>query len=407
MASLPLTLAALATSAVPGLSAVAVRPHHAEGGDYASAILTTTDAEVIVSVPRTPQAETAQSAAILGMSALTDGARGELPFEVPRVLGLTRAGDTRAVAMSFLPGSRFDVEELEADAMLIDSIAETVAAIHTLPRGLAQQGGFPERTARDLRIAVARLVDRAQATRYLPETVHHRWTEVLEAAEIWDFEPRIVHGSLSDDALLVEDDRVTGVIDWSTLSVGDPASDLAWLLSADDAVFEEVVSRYLGRSGSGDARGLRGRAILYHELEIARWLLHGVDTHDQETIDDAVGMLDRLVDRLSILRAPVPSHTPLGEAEALALLDDTPEVTDRLSDTAAYEALDEDRMFGFDTDFIEPLEADAEAQPGSGAQPEGSEAGAAVDGPDGSGLPDADGTAPEDQPTAPIEDLER
>lgn len=354
MASLPFTLAALATSAVPGLSAVAVRAHSSPGDEYASAILTTETDEVLISVPRNTQAETTQSASILGLTALSDGARSELPFEVPRVLGLTRAGETRAVAMTYLQGSNFDLADLEADAILIDSIAETIAAIHALPRSLAQQGGLADRSARDLRLLATRIVDRAVATRSLPETVHRRWSEVLEAAELWDFEPLPVHGTLSDETLLVDDDRVTGVLDWSGFSVGDPATDLAWLLGADDGVFDAVLGRYLELGNSGAALAIRARSALYHELEIARWLLHGVESHDQSIIDDAVSMLDRLVDRLSLLESPVPERQHLNEAGAVELLGRTPQVVDRLSDTAAYEALDEDRMFGVDTDFIEP-----------------------------------------------------
>ncbi|MFC5338596.1 phosphotransferase [Leucobacter denitrificans] len=355
MASLPLTLAALATSAVPGLTAVAVRPHQLASEDYSAAILTTEDSEVIMSVPRTQQAETTQSASVLGISALSDGARSELPFEVPRVLGITRAGETRAVAMTFIPGFHFDVSDLESDALLIDSLAESIAAIHALPRSLAQQGGLPNRSAQDQRLAVTRIVDRAAATRNLPETVLHRWTEVLEAAEVWDFAPNMVHGTLSGDTVLVEEDRVVGILDWSGLSIGDPASDLAWLHEASPDVFEAVASRYFSRCNTGDSRSFRSRTRFYHELEIARWLLHGVDTHDQQIVDDAVGMLDQLVDRLSLLDAPLEARQQLSEAEAIDLLDQTPEVTDRLSETASYEALDEDRMFGVDTDFIEPL----------------------------------------------------
>lgn len=396
MATLTLTLAALATSAVPGLVAVAVRPHDSAGDDYASAVLTTPDDEIVVSVPRTQQAETTQSAAVLGLTALTDGARAELPFAAPRVLGMTRAGDTRAVATTFLSGARFDLPDLQADALLIDSIAETLAAIHDLPRAVAQQGGLVERTARDQRLLMARTVDRAQATRYLPETVHARWTEVLEAAELWDFEPRMVHGSMGTDVLLVADDRVQGVLDWSGLAVGDPASDVAWLCAAGGDVFDAVMSRYARRSGGGDSAALRSRAAFYHELEIAKWLLHGVDTHDTGVIDDAVGMLDRLVDRLSLLEVAVPQRHPVGEAGAIDLLDGTPAVTDRMSDTAAYEALDEDRMFGFDTDFIEPLTDDVAAEAPAAEAP-GEATGGAASG--------AETAATDDQLTAPLDDL--
>lgn len=360
MASIPFTLAALATSAVPGLTAVAVRTHGTTGGEFSSAILSTEDDEIIISVPRTPRAETMQSAGVLGLSALSEGARSQLPFQVPSVLGLTRAGDTRAVATTFLQGAKFEVADLEDDAILLASIAESIAAIHALPPSIVQQGGLPDRSPRDQRLLVTRMVDRAQATRRLPATVHRRWTEVLEASELWDFAPRVVHGSLSDDTLLVEHDSVVGVLDWSALAVGDPASDLAWLLEANDGVFDTVVTRYLTHSNSGDARALRSRALLYHELEIAKWLLHGVDTHDDSIVDDAVSMLDHLVDRMSILESAVPGRRTYDEASATELLEHTPEVDDRMSDTAAYEALDEDRMFGVDTDFIEPL-ADTDA----------------------------------------------
>lgn len=374
MASLPLTLAALATSAVPGLTAVAVRPHHTASDDYSAAILTTDTDEIIMSVPRNQQAETAQSASVLGISALSDGARGELSFEAPRVLGITRAGETRAVAMTYIPGFHFDVADLQEDALLIDSIAAMLADVHSLPRSIVQQSGLPERSAQDQRLAITRVVDRAAATRRLPETVLARWTEVLEASEVWDFAPSVVHGTLSGDTILVDDDRVVGVLDWSGLGVGDPASDVAWLHEAAPDVFEAVMSRYFARSNVGDSAAFRSRSRLYHELNIARWLLHGIDTHDQSIVDDAVSMLDQLVDRIGLLDAPLEPHRHLSESEAIDLLEHTPEVVDGLSETASYEALDEDRMFGYDTDFIEPLESRDTAEDVSGDAADGSSA---------------------------------
>lgn len=396
MANIPLTLAALATSAVPGLTAVAVRPHDALGDEYNSVILTTDDDEIIVSVPKTQQAETTQSASLLALTALSDGARGQLPFAVPRVLGMTRAGDTRAVATSFLDGARFDIADLTADALLIEPIARSIAAIHALPPSVVQQGGLSNRSATDQRLLVTRLVDRAAATRSVPETVQRRWVEVLEAASLWDFSPKTVHGSLTDASILVADDDVIGVLDWSQFAVADPAVDLAWLLEAGDEVFEAVLSRYLELSDAGDSQALRSRAMLYHELDVAKWLLHGVETHDQAVVDDAVAMLDRMVDRLSLLDPVVPSRARLNEAEVETLLAHTPEVTDRLSDTAAYEALDEDRMFGMDTDFIEPL-----PKPNAEEHPHDAPAGADVESSGHNAAEQLDG---HDQLTQPIDE---
>lgn len=357
MASIPLTLAALATSAVPNMVLIGVRSDE-EDDAYRSAIVTNGSEEFLVRVPRTEVAEVHQSAELLGLAALTEGTRSILPFAVPETLGMTRAGDTRAVVTRCVDGDRFVVGDLANDSLLLQPIAAMLAAIHGLPLTVAQQGGLPVRSAQDLRLQSTRVIDRAEATRLLPQTVLERWKRVIESSDLWDFSPTIVHGSLDADHLRVFDDQITGVVGWSELSVGDPATDIAWLLNAGSEVLDGVLARYARLSAVGSLSHLRTRAALYAELEIARWLFHGIDTHDETIVSDAVTMLDRLVDSFGVSgeRLGAAEHpSPLSDEEVTALLEDTPEVIDVLSDTAAYEALDEDRMFGVDTDFIEPL----------------------------------------------------
>lgn len=356
MASTPLTLAALATSAVPGLRVSAYRPV-AGGGidDYASAVLATEDRELIVRVPRNPSAEVRQSAEMLGLSALADGARAALPFQVPEVLGLTRAGDTRAVVSTFVPGSHIEPANLESDALLLQPIADALAAIHRLPVAVIQQAGLPVRSADDARAVAARLIERAADTRLLPDLVRSRWQEALDSPRLWDFAPTVVHGALDADQLLIEDDRITGVLGWHELSVGDPSIDLAWLLGIGPEVFDAVWARYIASRGTTGSAEMRARARFHHELGVARWLLHGVDSHDDSIVDDAIGMLDRLVDRVSRAGSPVaPERTTTTPDEVDQLLDSVPEVaTDPRSETAEYEALDEDRAFSVDDDFTD------------------------------------------------------
>ena len=356
MVSTPLTLAALATSAVPGLEVVAYRAHASGGADdFASAVLSTGQGELIVRVPRNSTAEVRQSGEMLGLSALTEGARAALPFQVPETLGLTRAGDTRAVVSTFLPGAHIASGALESDALLLQPIADALAAIHRLPITTVQQAGLPVRAAEDVRTLAVRLVERAAETRLLPDLVRTRWQEALDSARLWDFAPTVVHGSFDADQLLVDDDRISGVLGWDALSVGDPALDFAWLLGIDQQVFDAVLARYFGTRGTAGSTELRGRARFHHELEVARWLLHGVESHDDAVVDDAVTMLDRLVDRMARLGTPVSrQHTPASSEEVERLLEDLPEVSsDPRSETAEYEALDEDRMFTADDDFAD------------------------------------------------------
>lgn len=364
MARTPFTLAALATSAVPGLNVLGTREHSGDGdGAFTSAVLVTDDGDVIIRVPRNAAAEVQQSAELLGLAALADGARDALPFAVPTPRGITRAGDTRAVVTTFIEGGRVKAEDIQADALLLQPVAEALAAIHTLPAALVQQGGLPMRTAQDARAQAARLIARATQTHLLPEPVRRRWEETLASSTLWDFAPTVVHGSLTAEQLIVADDRIVGILGWDALAADDPALDLAWLLASGTETLESVLARYTVIREVTGLRELRMRAHFYHQLELARWLLHGIDTHDSAVVDDAVGMLDRLVDRLSHLGAAVPAREHLSGAEVERLLDEVPDVpADPRSETAEYEALDEERMFHLDTDFIEPL-SEAPAQP--------------------------------------------
>ncbi|MBO1901145.1 phosphotransferase [Leucobacter weissii] len=362
MISTPLTLAALATSAVPGLRVVGSRAHDDEG--YDAAVLVSDERELLVRVPRTTVAEVRQSGELLGLAALSRGAREELPFRVPETLGVTRAGDTRAVVSTFLPGGRIAAADLESDALLLLPIAEALAAIHRLPTALVHQSGLPARSAEEVRRNAARLVERAAETRLLPRTVHGRWLQLLGQTQLWDFDPTAVHGSFDADQVLVDEDRVVGVLGWGDFSVGDPAADLAWLLEAGPEVLDAVIARYSAGRGSGGGGDLRFRAQLHHELGVAAWLIHGVEAHDDAIVEDAVGMLDRLVDRLSRPGGAAPARRPASPGEAERILDEVPELPeDRRSETAEYEALDEDRAFSLEADFADDGHEDLEEGP--------------------------------------------
>ena len=355
MSTTPFTLAALATSAVPGLVVTGARPHSSgSDGAYLSAVLSTESGDVIVRVPTTPAAEVQQSAELLAIAALADGARAHLPFSIPSTLGITRARDTRAVVSTFLPGIAALMAEVEGDSDLTQQVAEIIDSIHSLPTGIVRSGGLPVRDADSARREAERLVQRAADTGMLPSTVRARWNDVLDADTVWSFEPTVVHGALAPEVLLTEQNRVTGVLAWHELSLGDPAADFNWLLLGDPETFESVLARYTVLRGVSGQQELTARARFYHELEVAKWLLHGFEAHDQQIVDDAVTMLDRLVDRLSLLGAALPKQRVLSESEVEDMLEHTPhDAISIRSDDADDESLDEDRAFLIESDFAE------------------------------------------------------
>jgi aminoglycoside phosphotransferase (APT) family kinase protein len=115
----------------------------------------------------------------------------------------------------------------------IDSLTEDlvrfVGALHDvdLPDGPPSHRGAPlEVQNQEARSALAELegmIDTDAATAV--------WNEALTVPG-WSGDPVWIHGDLLPGNLLVQNGRLTGVIDWSALGVGDPACDLivAWAL---------------------------------------------------------------------------------------------------------------------------------------------------------------------------------
>jgi len=321
MASTPFTLAALATLAIPGLEVRSAREHtYGDADELIAAVLQTNQGDLIVRVPRDEPAEQILGGELISLSALTQGARSLLPFEAPTILGQTKAGSTRAVVSTFLAGNKISSEKISAEALILSSIATSLRAIHALPISVVADAGLPVRSAVEARENAARLIRRAQDTRFVPASVIARWESVLDDDRVWEFEPTVTHGNMSSEQLLIQNEHVTGVLGWSSLSVDDPATDLAWLCAAGEATFDSALTHYKQEREVSSPEAFRARAFFSHELEVAKWLLHGFDSHDQSVIDDAVQMFDNLVDQLPSAPEAVPRHEALTVSEVESIL---------------------------------------------------------------------------------------
>lgn len=328
MARSHLTLAALVTSAVPGLDVAQARKHsHGAHGMFDSALVIGRDGRrLIARVPTSQAAETEQSADLVALRALTVGNRSRLPFDVPEFVGQAPVGSTRAVVYELLPGDSYDTDALTGHAGVAGSIGRAIAAIHSLPTAFIGTAGLPQQSAEECRTSTIDLIDRAANTGYLPAALLRRWEQATDDDALWQFPPTVIHGSLSAESFLITDDAVSGILGWSGLAVGDPARDLHWLLASRGAAAETAVAAYSEARQGSDQR-ITQRAMLYAELELVRWLLHGTDTRNQNIVDDAVAMLDGLVDTVHNRSShPLSPETgPVLEvSDVEAMLDQTP-----------------------------------------------------------------------------------
>jgi len=297
MARSHLTLAALATSAVPGLDVAGASVFGAShGGDFDAALLTSRDGRHwIIRAPRNARAESEQSADLVALRSLSAGVRTRLPFAVSSFAGQAPLGGTRAIVYEFVYGTKVPLGSYTYGAdSLAASVGTAIAAIHSLPTSFVADAGLPVMTAGECLRASVAVLDRAAATGLVPAALTGRWERATEDAKLWQFQPTVTNGSLNADSFLSADGVVTGVLGWQDLRVSDPARDLQWLL-ANSPVAETALDAYAKVLGAGD-RQIKQRAMFYAELEVAKWLLHGTETRSTEVVDDAVAMLTALAD---------------------------------------------------------------------------------------------------------------
>ncbi len=273
-----LTLAALASAAVPGVAPTSVTrlsSPHRRGRDRYHTALVTDDKQTrwVVRLPADEVAAARQD----GSLALLRLLGNRLPFKVPAPAGRMAVRDGRgAVVYPYLTGSALDVGRIPARSQLAARVGRAVAAIHNLDRRLVDEAGLPTYDAESCRRRHVTELDRAAATRRVPTGLLARWERALDDVSLWRFAPTVVHGRLDGTRFLVEAKdpndsetaEIVAVTGWDGAGVADPATDFADLVrrcssEAADTVFEAYA---MAREEPADPKLLE-RAALLAELD--------------------------------------------------------------------------------------------------------------------------------------------
>lgn len=329
MARSHLTLAALAASAVAEFDPIRSRSFSTgEHGDFFAAVVeNAAGRELLVRVPNSAEAEAQLGSELFALEHMSAGIRSRLAFEVPTVVGRASLGKTFGLIFDFIDGSSITLADFRQDSDVPVSVGRGIAAIHALPTSFVGDAALPVFPTSEVQRQTRELVDKARATNLLPAALVSRWQNAVDDAALWMFEPTVIHGSLNADSFLVGEDSLTAILGWATLRVGDPAWDLHWLINVDRDAQDIAFGAYsAARRSSADPK-LRQRATLYSELELARWLLHGVEQKSPEIVDDAISMLDRLVESVhSETSSPIGPglNEALTVTQVVEMLDDTP-----------------------------------------------------------------------------------
>jgi aminoglycoside phosphotransferase (APT) family kinase protein len=113
------------------------------------------------------------------------------------------------------------------------------------------------------------------------------WWDDLRADERFGrFQPRLRHGDLWYENLLVTEGRLVGVIDWGTAEFGDPAEDFDTLRHIGDDFAEAVLAAYPHADSD-----LRHRIQRHWELREFWGIFLALELGDEDELHDAVRKL--------------------------------------------------------------------------------------------------------------------
>ena len=212
-----------------------------------------------------------------GMFLKVDGLRSRLETE-HRAMSLAPVPTPQALwhqpsalALAAVPGRALGVlgTPSEASPAAWAAAGRTIRRLHESPlppwpgRALA---GFEEELERECEWLLEHSPLPAEVV------LHNR--EIAHGA-LREWRPSFIHGDLQITHVFVEDDEVTGIIDWSEGGPGDAMFDIAILTLGHEERLEDLLAGY-GRDV--DREPIRAWWSL-RSLTAARWLLeHGFDT---------------------------------------------------------------------------------------------------------------------------------
>jgi macrolide phosphotransferase len=296
----PLVLAALASSAVPGLDPVVVEGVRSAPGDLfeIAYVQDSQDRRWVVKAPRTPAA----GAMLDDITALSSLLGRRLDVAMPMVRGHAPVAEGRAAVYLRVPGRPLDFAALPAGP-LAEAVGRTLAHIHNVERLVFEEAGRPSYDAESHRRRQLSELDRAAATGHVPTDLLTRWERLLEDVSLWRFAPSPVHGDFTGANVLASFDdeqdaasgHVRGVLAWEESRIGDPADDFADLASrADPDTLDSVLESYSRSRVERPDAGLVRRARLAAEMTPLRTLLRALSSGDLALVERTSERLRRL-----------------------------------------------------------------------------------------------------------------
>lgn len=111
----------------------------------------------------------------------------------------------------------------------------------------------------------------------------------FEDETMYNYEPTLVHGDLSDDHIIITSDGV-GIIDFGDLMVFDPAYDLIWAYICDVDFYDELLKKYLGHKDNYFKHRIRDFHIIRPPYD---GIIYADKIHDDNMVNEEIKKLEQ------------------------------------------------------------------------------------------------------------------
>lgn len=110
----------------------------------------------------------------------------------------------------------------------VGSLAKILVEIHNIPEAEARENGLKIKSIRDLREEIASQLETVKSEIGISAPLERRYQKWLDNDALWPSYTRFIHGDLyAGHVLTGKNGAVSGIIDWTTAQIGDPAVDFS------------------------------------------------------------------------------------------------------------------------------------------------------------------------------------
>ena len=201
---------------------------------------------------------------------------------------------------------------------LAQQLARFLSELHSFPVQQAARLAIPDANPEQWQQKYINLYRQVKLRIYPMLTADERakttllWENFLKNEANFRFQSVMLHGDLSEEHILcnVDEETLTGIIDWGDACIGDPALDFTWLLDYGNTFIEEVLGSY---KGVIDGTFLQ-RAIFYSRIGSFFEILFGLDTYDNVHIKQGLDYLRLELPGWSAVQCQATSSTQKSES---------------------------------------------------------------------------------------------